>query len=101
MNVYMNHGRWIVDCSADDCRSVGYAQETPGGFYSPVCQCNDVTICDHPQLPCGVPIEVMFPADKLMVDWLMSRRPRKANRNWTAETVAELKRENLLHGVGI
>ena len=94
MNAYMNHGRWVVDCAAGDCEAVLFADRS-------VCECNDVSVCDHPSIPCGVPIEAVFPDDRADIDWLMSRRPRRANRNWDTETVAELKAENLLHGVGV
>ncbi len=106
MNAFLNHGRWIVDCAADDCRSVGFAEramfpENNDGLLTMRCFCNDVSVCEHASIPCGVPIDPAFPDDKLVIDWLMSRRPHRANRNWESETVAELKVENLLHGVGI
>ena len=93
MKALLNHGRWVVDCSADDCRAVLFADR-------PACECRDESVCDHPTIPCGEPIAATFPDDKDDIDRLMSRRP-KPNRNWSAETVAELKRENLMHGVGI
>ena len=106
MNARMDHGRWVVDCAADDCRAVLFPEcpmfpEDNYGTLSLRCLCNDVSVCDHPSIPCGVPIEATFPTDRLDIDRLMNQRPRKANRNWETETVAELKAENLLHGVGI
>lgn len=93
MNAYLNHGRWVVDCSADDCQAVLFADRG-------ACVCRDVSVCDHPSIPCGVPIQATFPDARGVIDKLMGRRPR-ANRNWDEETIAELKAENLLHGVGI
>ncbi len=106
MNTRLNHGRWVVDCAADDCRAVLFADramfpENNDGLLTMRCLCNDVSVCEHASIPCGVPIEAMFPDDRADIDWLMNRRPSRANRNWESETVTELKRENLLHGVGI
>lgn len=91
MNAYMNHGRWIVHCSADDCQAVLFADRM-------ACECRDESVCEHPSIPCGAPIVAIFPDDKEVIEVLMALRPRR-NRNWESETVAELKRENLLQGV--
>ncbi len=93
MNAYLNHGRWVVDCSSDDCEAVLFADRSN-------CECRDVSVCDHPTTPCGTPIVATFPDARGDIDRLMGRRPKK-NRNWSTETIAELKRENLLEGVGI
>ncbi len=91
---YLNHGRWVVDCSADDCEAVLFADRT-------ICECRDVSVCEHSNVPCGVPLRVVFPTDRVGIDRLLGSRPRR-NRNWIpSETVNELKTENLLHGVGI
>ena len=105
MKAYVNHGQWVVDCAADDCRAVLFAErpmfpEDNDGTLTLRCLCNDVSVCDHPSIPCGVPIEATFPDDRVDIDRLMSQRLRE-NRNWESETVAELKAENLLQGVGI
>ena len=95
MMAKLEHGRWIVDCAADDCRAVLFADRA-------ACECRDESVCDHPTVPCGAPIVAVFPDDRANIDGLVSRRPRRLNRNWTpGETVEALKAENLLHGVGI
>ena len=107
MNAYLEHGRWIVACSADDCRAVLFADrpmfpEDNYGTLSLRCICNDESVCDHPSVPCGEPIVAVFPENRTDIDRLMSQRPRRMNRNWSPEeTIADLKRENLLQGVGI
>ena len=94
MMARLNHGRWVVDCSADDCRAVLFADRA-------ACVCRDESVCDHPAVPCGAPIEATFPPRRVDIDRLMNPR-RRPNRNWSPdETLADLKRENLLHGVGI
>ena len=93
MMASLNHGRWVVDCSTDDCQAVLFADRA-------ACVCRDVSVCDHPSIPCGAPIEAMFPDNRVDIDNLMARRPRR-NRNWSTETTTELKAENLLQGVGI
>ena len=105
MMAWLNHGRWIVDCSADDCEAVlstdipRFAEDNYGTL-SLRCVCRDESVCDHPAIPCGTPIVAEFPDDRGDIDMVMARRPRR-NRNWTTETVDELKAENLLAGVGI
>ena len=94
MMALLNHGRWVVDCPADDCVAVLFADR-------PACECRDVSVCDHPSIPCGAPVEATFPPRRDDIDRLLNVRPR-VNRNWLpGETLAELKRENLIHGVGI
>ena len=94
MTAFVNHGWWIVPCSADDCRAILFADRS-------VCECRDESVCDHPTIPCGVPIEATLPAWRGDIDRLLTTRPRR-NRNWSpGETLADLKAENLLHGVGI
>ncbi len=94
MMARLNHGRWVVDCSADDCRAVLFADRA-------ACVCRDESVCDHSAVPCGVPIEATFPPRPVDIDRLMNAR-RRSNRNWSpGETLAGLKTENLLHGVGI
>ncbi len=91
---YLNHGQWVVDCPADDCEAVLFANRTE-------CECRDVSVCEHPLIPCGVSLQVVFPADRVGIDRLLGSRPRR-NRNWIpSESVADLKAENMLHGVGI
>ncbi len=106
MNARLNHGRWVVDCSADDCEAVlstdipRFAEDNSGTL-SLRCVCRDVSVCAHPSVLCGVPIDATFPPRRADIDRLLNLRPRP-NRNWSpGETLADLKRENLLHGVGI
>ena len=94
MMARLNHGRWVVDCAADDCRAVLFADRL-------ACVCRDVSVCDHPSVPCGAPIEATYPPRRADIDRLMNPRPRM-KRNWSPdETLADLKAENLLHGVGV
>ncbi len=106
MNAWVEYGRWIVDCSADDCGAVLFADrprfpEDNYGKLSLRCVCYDVAVCDHPAIPCGAPIEATFPPRRADIDRLLNSR-RRPNRNWSpGETLADLKRDNLLHGVSI
>ena len=93
MMAWLNHGRWIVDCSSDDCEAVLFADRS-------VCVCRDESVCEHPAIPCGTAIVAVFPDNRTDIDGVMGRRPRR-NRNWTSETVKDLKAENLLQGVSI
>ena len=93
MMAWLNHGRWVVDCSADDCEAVLFADRV-------ACVCRDESVCEHSAIPCGAPIVATFPENRTDIDRVMGRRPKR-NRNWTTETVTELKAENLLAGVGV
>ena len=90
---YLNHGRWVVDCPADDCEAVLFADRD-------FCECSDVSVCDHSALPCGTLLDSIFPDNRADIDRLMNLR-RRRNRNWTGESMSDLKAENLLHGVGV
>ena len=95
MNAYMNHGRWVVHCSAADCRA---ALRAPADR----CDCQDEAVCDHPQIPCGATITTMMHRDSREIERLLDLRPKRVNRNWNpGETVADLKAENVTHGVRI
>ncbi len=94
MNARLNHGRWVVNCSSDDCEAVLFADRA-------ACECRDESVCEHPAVPCGALIEATFPPRRADIDRLLNSRSRP-NRNWSpGEKLADLKRENLLHGVGI
>lgn len=102
---YLNHGRWVVDCPADDCEATLFADrpmfaEDNNGTLSLRCICNDVSVCDHSAVPCGTPLAAVFPDNRADIDRLMAGR-RRRNRNWTGESVSDLKAENLLHGVAL
>lgn len=53
--------------------------------------------CGH----CGQISSVVFPQDRSDIELELARRPVIENRNWlSSESLADLKAENLLHGVG-
>ena len=91
----VNHGRWVVECPAPDCRAALRAPAT-------VCDCRDETVCDHPAIPCNATIRTVMPNDTAEIERLLNLRPSRPNRNWyPGETVASLKAENVQHGVRI
>ncbi len=95
MKAHLNYGRWIVACPAEDCLAWLTADKT-------VCDCHDDQVCDHQQIPCGQPVEVVFPEDRETIDQLTTLRPKRANRNWQpGETLDDLKADNLRHGVSV
>ncbi len=80
----MNHGRWLADCP--DCN--GAELVLPGQKF--ICQSGEHAPVAH---------EVEFPADFVLINAAVSRRPVQ-NRNWQpGETVAQLLQENLAHGL--
>lgn len=96
MRAEVNHGRWIVACAASDC----YAALRVTGTEAE-CDCKDEQICDHPQIPCGERFKVDLPDKADEIEQVLNLRPQRRNRNWTSETLAELKSENVTHGVRV
>ncbi len=95
MNAYYNHGRWVVECPASDCRAALRAPAI-------LCDCQDEMVCDHPQIPCGTRFRTVMPAGVSEIQRLLDLRPKRENRNWTPdETVEDLKLENVTHGVRV
>ncbi len=95
MNAYYNHGRWVVECPAQDCRAALLAPAT-------VCDCRDEMVCDHPQVPCGTLSRTVMPKNAGEIQRLLDFRPKRVNRNWLpGETLEELKAENVTNGVRI
>jgi hypothetical protein len=83
---YVNHGRWVADCPI--CN--GAELVTPGDPY--ICQnCLNGARQYRP---------VSFPPDIEEIEAALVARPLPLNRNWTTETAAMLRAENVSHGVG-
>ncbi len=98
--VYVNQGRWVVECDADNCRG---AIDVSGRYIAGIrCDCKDRTACYHKADPCGHIIRLDWPADLEAIDRVLARRPDPSTRNWLpGETVEDLKAENLLHGMRV
>lgn len=99
MNVLLraNHGRWLVDCPSDVCR----AAVLFAGDLLMTCDCRDANVCEHEGV-CRQTMTVVVPDELAEIDRVLSLRPMRENRNWTpGETVRDLKRENVTHGVRI
>ena len=87
----VNRGRWIIDCN--HCNSA--LDVTPA---------DTVAIC----IECGTEwFEVTFPFEKATIEHLLLKRPGNlregfANSNWVpGESVADLRAENLAHGLEV
>lgn len=77
------HGRWIVDCPAQDCSGAEYAN--PEGFFC--CSCRNLAVK-------GALYVVVWPRERAAIEAVLAVRPR-VNRNWfPGETLAALKAEN-------
>lgn len=90
---YVNYGRWVAKCLR--CTNAEHAGPDPvsghtggltgGGFHCRVCD-----------LRCGV----VWPPNVDDIWRLLCARPDPANRNWEPpETIHDLLRDNLTHGV--
>lgn len=94
---YVNHGRWVIDCPGDGCYAALKATDT-----GVVCDCMDEVVCDHPTIPHGLAIDILFPDTSDDITRLLDLRPRRINRNWyPGETLDDLKAENVTHGAKI
>ena len=85
-SVYHNHGRWVADCPADGC-SEAHAVTPGDGF-----------VCVN----CGMVSKLGWPLNMEQITHTLSTRPVPETRNWSpGETVTDLRRENIEHGVGV
>ena len=101
--IFMNDGRWVAFCPTPDCDGAerlwpegeirrrvddhNYGITLEGGFH-----------CGN----CGLTSQVEFPDDMEEIEVVLARRPVPQTRNWRpGETVADLKRENMMQGVKI
>lgn len=83
--VYRN--AWIVDCP--DCGSAEFVWRAAPWFL-----CSNCWNGKH----ANAWRAVSFPDNLAAIEDVLSRRPIPAQRNWTAETVDELERENAENG---
>lgn len=95
---YLNHGRWVADCSRPDCTGAELA--VPGEAF----HCHN----------CGQLDTVTWPDNPDDIDAVLKLRPVPGTRNWfpkghplaeayqlpAGETVADLVAENAAHGIG-
>lgn len=78
---YVNHSRWAADCP-EGCSDAEFADPKWPRF---VC-----TKCGSGVWP------VRFPKDRLAIEALLLLRPEE-NRNWSGESLADLRIENAAH----
>ncbi|KKL51323.1 hypothetical protein LCGC14_2296620, partial [marine sediment metagenome] len=82
MNVYVNHGRWVVDCPTEYCGGASIAET--------------VFVCDN----CKRVTKVVWPDNRTDIDRVLNVRPVPQTRNWIpGETVDDLERENVSYGL--
>tara|TARA_B100000949_G_scaffold11685_1_gene8927 strand:- start:4270 stop:4548 length:279 start_codon:yes stop_codon:yes gene_type:complete len=75
-DAYINHGRWVVDCT---CNGAGLTSPAFG-----------LTCC----FDCGsVYTSVVFPSDHEEIESALMTRTDETTRNWRGETVAQLRSE--------
>lgn len=96
--VYMNHGRWVVDCPRDEC-DWAYAATTADGKprYQAACAGGPDLFGHGWVRGCGCRIDLAWPPlDAAMeIERVLFARARPVNRNWRhPETVDGLSREN-------
>lgn len=90
---YVNHGRWIVDCPF--CTSAQIAAKTDHRFL-----CAGDGGCGNAQVG-GAFVNVTWPKDTDKIEAVLCLRADPNTRNWLpGETVKDLRRENVEHGVG-
>ena len=88
--VYVNHGRWIADCSC----GAGVACDPDIG----VAVCFTHTDPDDPtgSIATLIHTALVWPADRAAVESALEARDLNRNRNWTSdETVGDLVQENV------
>ena len=95
VQAYINHGRWIVECSADGCNNALIASRL-----TPLFVCTDCGSAENDHHWYAVE----FPAERTEIEEILLRRNalhpfRKApTRNWLpGETPDDLRKENFEH----
>lgn len=118
VKVYMNHGRWIVDCPKHGNAGAMEVKEGEKEYIAPCCYPN--VLASFPVMRDGQikmiadisaratakrlaiknddVYEIVFPEKLEEIKAIMEKR-LMSNRNWTTETLAALKKENKVHGV--
>jgi hypothetical protein len=92
---YVSGGVWVARCPEAGCRGVEMVRFSDRQFFC--CECRNASVGHHPIL-------VELPDEHVAetVDRILELRPVPASRNWRPdESVDDLKRENLMHGVAI
>lgn len=95
---YVNYDRWVADCpfcpSAEQIWPQGLRRME--GVPYPFGIVGGTLHCGHTGQTCPV----VFPEKAPEILEVLRHRPYKRNRNWFPhETVADLRRENVEHGV--
>tara|TARA_Y100000310_G_scaffold162651_1_gene162607 strand:- start:67 stop:498 length:432 start_codon:yes stop_codon:yes gene_type:complete len=93
---YVNSGRWVADCKTDGCAGAMVVSDAVRFFMCAECgnQGNN-----------GNWYRVVFPQQRRRIEELLLRRPalkptNATTRNWNPdETVEDLERENVEHGL--
>ena len=89
---YVNEGRWIAECPSGDGMAFCVSSQQPI-FWCPLCG----NIANGGQW-----LTITFPPQKTAIERLLLFRPEGVNRNWVwPETVAGLRQENQIHGLGV
>ena len=83
LKAYVNHGRWLVKCECGGCESA-YEE----GWF--MCRSCLNGAHGHKYRP------LVFPKQRVKIEETLLPRPLP-NRNWTIETVTELRDENAKH----
>lgn len=92
---YMNHGRWVVECSSLNCTA---AEKVLAWQAVAVCDCRDRDFCQH-ATPCATVIQLDWPADRAKIEAILVTRP-VLNRNWYPwQSLEKLVEENVAHGL--
>jgi len=89
VHAYINYGRWVANCCF--CRGAELVFKDDPYF---VClSCFNSTIGYKK-------IEVIFPKDIEKIEAALNKRIEAKNQNWLPhETIADLEKENIAHGV--
>jgi hypothetical protein len=118
VKAYMNHGRWLVDCPKHGTAGAMEVTEHDTEYIAPCCYPKIIAtfIGKFKEQAAIMPdrsaratarnmakqadetYTIVFPEKLAEIKAIMDARPI-ANRHWTNETIAALKKENKAHGV--
>jgi hypothetical protein len=95
---YLNHGRWVAHCPRPGCTNAeGFGRIDGGPVGGLTAGCFE---CRADFGGCGLICGVVWPPEIAYIEQLVMCRPAPVTRNWLpGETLHDLLRENLLHGL--
>lgn len=98
VTAFIAGGSWVARCPRAGCFNAEKYGVCDDGSLGGLRELR--FICREDKGGCGFTCRVRWPEDRAAIENLLSARELRANRNWLpGESVADIHRENLDHGI--